>query len=193
MTRIKLPDAEVYYYKNFLNIGSADYYFQILFRELNWKSLPIKIFGKEFMQPRLIALYGNEGLEYTYSGTTLKTERWSLELEEIKKKIEEKIDYKFNSVLANLYRNGNDSNGWHADNEKSLGKNPVIASISLGAARTFKMKHNLMPDAKLNITLEHGSLLVMEGQTQHFYKHQIPKTKKNVSERINLTFRTLFS
>jgi alkylated DNA repair dioxygenase AlkB len=109
----------------------------------------------------------------------------------IKNEIEEICQENFTTVLLNLYRDGKDSNGWHADNEKELGRNPIIASLSFGAERSFHLKHNSISDAKLKITLENGSLLLMKGETQHFWKHQIPKTAKPIGSRINLTFRIL--
>ena len=193
MKSFNLPDANVCYYPEFIKVDQANLYFQKLLHGLQWKSYPIKIFGKEYVQPRLVALYGDEGLEYSYSGTTLETLGWIKELDEIKEKIENIVETSFNTVLANLYRDGNDSNGWHADNEPSLGKNPIIASMSLGAPRKFKLKHIKNSKVNLDLLLEHGSLLVMAGTTQHYYKHQIPKTKKEVAERINLTYRTLIT
>ncbi|MGG7036933.1 MAG: alpha-ketoglutarate-dependent dioxygenase AlkB family protein [Flavobacterium sp.] len=109
----------------------------------------------------------------------------------IKNEIEELTGEHFTTVLLNLYRDGKDSNGWHADDEKELGRNPVIASVSFGAERSFHLQHNLLKDQKLKITLEHGSLLLMKGSTQHFWKHQVPKTSKRVGARINLTFRII--
>ena len=113
------------------------------------------------------------------------------ELQEIKSKIETIVNEIFTTCLLNLYRNGQDSNGWHADNEKELGKNPVIASVSFGANRLFHLKHRRESDLKQKIVLESGSLLIMKGSTQHNWLHQIPKTKKKVEPRINLTFRIL--
>jgi alkylated DNA repair dioxygenase AlkB len=113
------------------------------------------------------------------------------ELLDIKRDIEQMANHQFTSVLLNLYRNGNDSNGWHADNEKELGKNPVIASLSLGNPRLFQFKHRNLKDQKYKLILEHGSLLLMKGEMQHYWLHQIPKTKKKVGERINLTFRKI--
>ena len=110
---------------------------------------------------------------------------------EIKSKIEKQINLNFTSCLLNLYRDGNDSNGWHADNEKELGLNPTIASLSFGAERIFQMKHRNSKKEKVKINLTNGSLLVMKGRTQHHWLHQIPKTKKEVGERINLTFRII--
>jgi alkylated DNA repair dioxygenase AlkB len=116
---------------------------------------------------------------------------WNEILLQMKLKIAEVTQCDFTTVLLNRYRNGQDSNGWHADNEKELGTNPVIASISLGAARAFHLQHNSIKEARLKLTLEHGSLLLMKGTTQHYWKHQIPKTAKTVDQRINLTFRTI--
>ena len=116
---------------------------------------------------------------------------WNLILQKIKMYVESVSDTTFTSVLLNYYRDRKDSNGWHADNEKELGTNPVIASVSFGAERIFQLKHNTDKDQKKNILLEHGSLLIMKGTTQHFWKHQIPKTSKPIGARINLTFRII--
>ena len=109
----------------------------------------------------------------------------------IKEKVEKTTEAIYSTVLLNYYRDGKDSNGWHADNEKELGTNPIIASLSFGAERMFQLKHNAIPNQKINIPLAHGSLLVMKGTTQHFWKHQIPKTTKPIGSRINLTFRII--
>ena len=116
---------------------------------------------------------------------------WTLLLQKIKFHIESVANTNFTSVLLNYYRDGSDSNGWHADNEKELGVNPVIASVSFGSERNFQLKHNNDKALKKNIFLEHGSLLLMKGVTQHLWKHQIPKTAKPVGPRINLTFRVI--
>jgi alkylated DNA repair dioxygenase AlkB len=121
----------------------------------------------------------------------MKPHQFTKELQDIKEKIEVLSKCSFTTCLLNLYRDGKDSNGWHADNEKELGQNPVIASISLGTPRYFHIKHNTMVDAKHKMLLGHGSLLLMMGETQHFWKHQIPKTSKPIGERINLTFRVV--
>jgi alkylated DNA repair dioxygenase AlkB len=139
----------------------------------------------------LTALYGNEGKPYSYSNIKMQPHPWNLLLQKIKSKVESVSDTNFTTVLLNQYRDGKDSNGWHADNEKELGTNPIIASISFGAERTFQLKHNSNIDLKKSIVLEHGSLLLMKGTTQHFWKHQIPKTAKPVGPRINLTFRVI--
>ena len=149
------------------------------------------VYGKNHLQPRLTALYGNEGKPYSYSNIKMQPHHWTLLLQKIKFHIESQATTNFTTVLLNLYRNGNDSNGWHADNEKELGHNPVIASVSFGAERVFQLKHNTDKSLKKSIILEHGSLLIMKGTTQHFWKHQIPKTTKKVGSRINLTFRII--
>lgn len=186
-----LPDAELEYFPNFLNKEKADLLLEKLLKEVHWQQQNIKLFGKEIPQPRLTAFYAEQGISYTYSGLQLKPKNFSTELWELKQKTQELSGYDFNTCLANLYRHGNDSMGWHADDEKVLGKNPVIASISLGGIRRFQFKHTTNKDLKESIELQHGSLLIMKGSMQHFWKHQLPKTKKEVAPRINLTFRKI--
>lgn len=186
-----LPDAELEYFPNFLNKEKADLLLEKLLKEVPWQQQNIKLFGKEIPQPRLTAFYAEQGISYTYSGLQLKPNSFSTELWELKQKTQELSGFDFNTCLANLYRHGNDSMGWHADDEKVLGKNPVIASISLGGIRRFQFKHKTNKDLKENIELQHGSLLIMKGSMQHFWKHQLPKTKKEVAPRINLTFRKI--
>jgi alkylated DNA repair dioxygenase AlkB len=186
-----LPDAELEYFPNFLNKEKADLLLQKLLKEVPWQQQNIKLFGKEIPQPRLTAFYAEQGISYTYSGLQLKPNSFSTELWELKQKTQELSGFDFNTCLANLYRHGNDSMGWHADDEKVLGKNPVIASISLGGIRRFQFKHKTNKDLKESIELQHGSLLIMKGSMQHFWKHQLPKTKKEVAPRINLTFRKI--
>lgn len=186
-----LPDAELEYFSNFLNKEKADLLLEKLLKEVPWEQQNIKLFGKEIPQPRLTAFYAEQGISYTYSGLQLKPNSFSTELWELKQKTQELSGFDFNTCLANLYRHGNDSMGWHADDEKVLGKNPVIASISLGGIRRFQFKHKTNKDLKESIELQHGSLLIMKGSMQHFWKHQLPKTKKEVAPRINLTFRKI--
>lgn len=190
---IKLPlkDANVLYLEQFYNSETSNFLFNTLRKEIQWQQDNIKLFGKTYKQPRLTALYAENEKPYSYSNITMYPESFFKELEQIKSDIEEKIAHKFTTCLANLYRTGNDSNGWHSDNEKELGHNPVIASLSLGATRSFQLKHKTDSSQRFNIELPSGSLLIMKGTTQEFWKHQIPKTKKHVEERINLTFRTI--
>lgn len=189
---LNLPDANISYFPHFLEPEIANSAFDVLFDELEWRQHIVKIFGKLLPQPRLTALYGINDQPYTYSNLTLKPLKFPRELLEIHQKLKDLTKINFTHCLANLYRDGSDSMGWHADDEKELGENPVIASVSLGAARRFQLKHKFDPTLKYQLELEHGSLLLMAGTTQHFWKHQLPKTKKLISPRINLTFRTFF-
>ena len=189
--KIKIKDGELYYDRIFFNNIEANKYFNLLKKEIQWRQDNIKIFGKIYPQPRLTALYANNNKSYSYSNIKMQPITFTPTLFDIKSKIEKRLNSQFTSCLLNLYRNGQDSNGWHADNEKELGLNPVIASLSLGAERVFHMKHRNDKKEKLKINLTNGSLLVMRGKTQHHWLHQIPKTRKKVEERINLTFRII--
>lgn len=186
-----LPDADIVYYPNFFDLTKANEIYDKLIVDVPWQLDNITVFGKSHPQPRLTALYGNDGKPYGYSNIVMQPHAWSPLIMFIKNEVENEVDQCFTTVLLNQYRFGKDSNGWHADNEKELGRNPVIASVSFGAERVFQLKHNTIVDAKQSIVLEHGSLLMMSGTTQHFWKHQIPKTAKNVAPRINLTFRII--
>jgi len=188
---LNLPDSDIRYYPEFLATEKADFYFKRLKQDIKWQQDDIRVFGKIYPQPRLTALYGNNRKPYSYSNISMQPYDFTEELLEIKKKIETKTDARFTTCLLNLYRDGKDSNGWHADNEKELGTNPVIASVSLGQERYFHLKHREERSLKHKLLLEHGSLLLMQGTTQHHWLHQIPKTAKSVGERINLTFRVI--
>ena len=188
---LNLPDAEIIYYPEFFDKEQADKIYSELLQEIAWQQDNITVFGKTHPQPRLTALYGNEGKPYSYSNITMQPHPWNTLLQKIKYHIETTTECQFSTVLLNQYRDGKDSNGWHADNEKELGTNPIIASLSFGAERVFQLKHNTIANAKNSIVLEHGSLLLMKGSTQHFWKHQIPKTAKPIGNRINLTFRSI--
>ena len=190
-TVLELPDAHITYVTDFLKTDEAHKLFEHLKHKTNWHHDDITLFGKTYKQPRLTALYAETNKTYTYSNVTMHPEPMSSELLSIKKKIEIITESEFNSVLLNLYRHGQDSNGWHADNEKELGKNPVIASLTLGAQRVFHFKHRTVPNEKYKIQLEHGSLLIMAGEMQQYWLHCIPKSKKTIGERINLTFRLI--
>lgn len=186
-----LKEADIIYYPNFYSFLEANAIFEKLLNEIPWQQDDIKVYGKVYAQPRLTALFGNDGKPYSYSNIKMQPHPWNLILQKMKFQIENVIAENFTTVLLNLYRNGKDSNGWHADNEKELGTNPVIASLSFGEERYFHLQHNTDKELKLKILLEHGSLLVMKGTTQHFWKHQIPKTAKPIGNRINLTFRKI--
>jgi alkylated DNA repair dioxygenase AlkB len=188
---LDLPDAEIIYFPAFLSTEEADSLFVELLENIPWQQDEITVYGKKHLQPRLTALYGNKGKPYSYSNIVMQPHHWTLPLQKIKSLIESVCDVNFTTVLLNYYRDGNDGNGWHADNEKELGTNPVIASLSLGAERNFQLRHNSDSTQKRSIILENGSLLVMKGTTQHFWKHQVPKTAKPIGPRINLTFRVI--
>lgn len=186
-----LPDAEIIYYPNFIDQKNADTIFTELMLNSPWQHDNIRVFGKVHPQPRLTALFGNDGKSYSYSNIKMQPHEWNTNLNSIKKQVEIVSSTNFTTVLLNLYRDGRDSNGWHSDNEKELGTNPIIASVSLGSERVFHLKHNTIKGLKQSILLEHGSLLLMKGTTQHYWKHQIPKTARSIGSRINLTFRTI--
>lgn len=189
--KLALPDANITYYSSFFSPKESSEYFQILLNEIEWQEDDIKVFGKTYKQPRLTALYGMNNASYRYSGITMFPKPFNSILKEIKTKIEEITEIKFTTVLLNFYRDGSDSNGWHSDDEKELGENPVIVSISLGAERTFRLRHKKDKTQKKNLILQHGSLLIMKGETQHHWQHCIPKSKKDIKPRINLTFRVI--
>lgn len=184
-----LPDATVRYFQGFLPHKEADQLYTTLLREIPWRQDDVKVFGKVYAQPRLTSLHSNSLSTYTYSGLTLHPHPMTPALLDLMEKMRQVCDHPFNCVLLNLYRDGADSNGWHADNEKELGKHPQIASFSLGAQRVFHFKHRRHKDQRHKMELHHGSLLLMEGAMQEHWLHQIPKTKKVSDPRINLTFR----
>lgn len=190
--RIPLRDAEIDYYEDFITFDESMHYMQLLLTEVNWKQNKIKIFGKEIDEPRLASWYADDGVSYAYSGIQLEGNPWSSTLSMLKHDIESLVGMTFNSALLNYYRDGSDSMGWHQDNEKELGENPAIASLTLGATRTFQLKHITDKSlARKDIPLSSGSLLIMHGATQHHWKHQIPKTKKPIGARLNITFRKI--
>ena len=187
-----LPDAEIRYVPHFLPVSLANTYFDDLFHHIPWRQDPITVFGKTHLQPRLTSLHAHTLDSYSYSGIVMTPQSMTQTLQCIENRIYQLCDESFTTVLLNLYRDGKDSNGWHADDEVELGKNPVIASLSLGAPRFFHLRHNQDPKQRYKLLLEHGSLLLMGGETQHHWKHQVAKTAKKVGPRINLTFRKIF-
>lgn len=189
----ELPDAVIRYYPNFLSKIDADIYFNSLKSITPWQNDPITIFGNTYPQPRMTSLHGHTSEPYGYSGIVMQPNPMNDTLLEIEKKLKSFTSETFTTVLLNLYRDGRDSNGWHADDEPELGKNPIIASVSLGAERYFHLKHKTDKTKRLKFALTHGSLLLMEGSTQHFWKHQIAKTAREVGPRINLTFRKVLT
>jgi len=188
---LNLPDGEAVFYRNFLDWEVGDRYFQALLQETQWRQDYLQVHGKSVPLPRLTAWYGDVG--YAYSGIDMEPKPWTVTLLDIKARVEAVAKVSFNSVLLNLYRNGQDSVSWHSDNEPELRQYPAIASVSLGATRRFSFKHKLRKDLKpIHLELPHGSLLLMLGSTQIHWLHQVPKTTQAVNSRINLTFRTIF-
>jgi len=185
-----IDNGQFLFFPNFFSKSESDFLLRKLRTDIEWKQESMNMYGKQVNFPRLTAWYGDNDKPYSFSGITLQPKIWSEELIEIKNKIEPLSKVEFNSVLLNLYRNGNDSISWHTDAEKELGLNPIIASVNFGATRKFQLRH-IKTKEKLEIELTHGSLLIMQGELQHFWQHQVPKTSKNVSERINLTFRVI--
>jgi alkylated DNA repair dioxygenase AlkB len=189
--KLQLPDSDITYFSDFLDREKASAYFEMLKSSVPWRQDEIRVYGKIYSQPRLTALYGNNNRSYSYSGIVMKPIPFNETLLDVREKILNLTDVAFTSCLLNLYRDGKDSNGWHSDDEKELGKNPVIASVSLGHERYFHLRHKKLKHLKHKILLEHGSLLLMRGETQHFWHHQIAKTRRPIGERINLTFRVI--
>jgi alkylated DNA repair dioxygenase AlkB len=192
--KINLPDAEIELYPNFIPAHVRQNIFDLLRKRIDWKQEQIRYYGKMIDLPRLTAWYGDGGIEYKYSGIRVEAAPWLPILHRIKCKIESIHSDKLNCVLLNLYRHQKDSVSWHSDDEKELGKNPVIASISLGEVRSFHLRHKFEKSlSAVKVELTDGSLLLMRGSTQHFWQHQIPKTTKRLGERINLTYRFIDS
>jgi len=188
MEYIHLKDAELMFFPDFFSFDESQAFFDHFLNEISLEQGEIILFGKRYKTPRLEGLFSDENLNYSYSGQHLIGNPLTPLLREIKSKIEEKCGYIFNCVLVNLYRDGQDSNGWHADNEPELGPDPIIASISLGAVRRFDLKHNQSGEV-FQLYLPAGSLLIMGKGSQIHWKHQLPKSKKIKTPRVNLTFR----
>lgn len=167
----------------------SEFSFSTIHDAITWNQQTIKIYGKEVLQPRLTSWMGTEA--YTYSGRKHEPKELPLAVAGLRLALEDHTAKSFNSVLGNLYRNGQDSVSWHADDEKELGSEPVIASLSFGASRTFIVRHNASKQ-HWNMILNHGDLLVMSGRSQLDFQHSVPKTKQSVGARINLTFRNIY-
>jgi alkylated DNA repair dioxygenase AlkB len=185
-----IENGEYLFIPNFFNKDEGDNFFRLLKEKILWKQESMNIYGKKVEFPRLTAWYGNDDKSYSFSGITLAPNPWNEEILEIKNRIEPKASVTFNSVLLNRYRDGKDSISWHTDAEPELGKNPIIASVNFGTSRKFQLRH-IRTKEKIEIELTHGSLLIMQGELQHYWQHQVPKTNKAIGERINLTFRVI--
>ncbi len=185
-------DGELSLIHSFYQPADADLWMAKLMTELDWQQEDIIIAGKPVRVPRLMCWYGEPEAVYRYSGVSHTPLPFTQSLTLIRQQIQNYCSHHFNSVLANLYRDGADSMGWHADKEKELGVNPAIASLSFGDQRLFKIRHNKTKET-LNLELQHGDLLLMSGPLQHHWHHCLPKTRKPKQARINLTFRQIIS
>jgi alkylated DNA repair dioxygenase AlkB len=183
-------DGIVNYYGQILSSQDAEVYYAALLKTIEWKNDEAKIFGRHIITKRKAAWYGDSDFSYTYSNTTKQALEWTDELLELKSLVESITGTRFNSCLLNLYHTGDEGMAWHSDDEKSLGKDSTIASLSFGAERKFSLKHRSTKQT-LSVLLQAGSLLVMKGKTQTNWLHCLPKTKKVTTPRINLTFRTM--
>ncbi|MBY0066662.1 alpha-ketoglutarate-dependent dioxygenase AlkB family protein [Empedobacter falsenii] len=187
---IQIMNGSYIYIDNFFNRIEADFFLNDFINNIVWEQQSMNMYGKIIPFPRLTTWYGDNDKPYTFSGITLQPHPWNESLLKIKSRIEPLSGVNFNSVLLNRYRDGNDSISWHTDAEKELGNNPVIASVNFGEERVFQLKHKDTGE-RIDIPLKHGSLLIMMGELQHFWKHQVPKSKKTMKERVNLTFRVI--
>ncbi|HET6590847.1 MAG TPA: alpha-ketoglutarate-dependent dioxygenase AlkB [Candidatus Nitrosocosmicus sp.] len=183
-------DGEANYYGKIMTASEANTYYDLLLKNINWKNDEAFYHGKHIVTKRKVAWYGDQGFLYTYSNTTKQALPWTEELIDLKIKIELITNSTFNSCLLNLYHDGNEGMTWHSDDERSLGKNTVIASVSFGAERKFSFKHKSTKKT-ISLLLENGSLLLMKGNTQSNWLHSLPLSSKINHPRINLTFRTI--
>ncbi len=180
-----LPDAELLLYDNFFTKEESDYYYNVLLQQTPWHEYQMPMYDKTVTAPRMISWY--EEKDTLEAGPTLS---WTPELLAIRTRVQFEVGEKFNAVLLNLYRNGNDGVGWHSDKEVAIGRNPIIASVTFGETRMFRLRHKSCSTIPLvKIPLHHGTLLLMAGTTNTYWEHQVPKTSKAVLPRINLTFR----
>ncbi len=187
---LNLFEADVEYHSEFYQSDKAWALFETIKAQTNWRQDRLTVYGKEHLAPRLSCWYGEPWMDYRYSGNTMNALPMTPLLVDIKTNVEKHTGNRFNSVLVNYYRDGQDSNGWHSDDEPELGENPIIASLSLGAPRDFHLRHKADKSHTHKMTLENGSLLMMRGLTQSRWQHHIPKRAK-AGGRINLTFRTI--
>ncbi|WP_152389770.1 alpha-ketoglutarate-dependent dioxygenase AlkB family protein [Azotobacter salinestris] len=182
-----LPDAELRYLPGWVDGATADRWLAALLAETPWEQPQVRLYGRLYPVPRQVAWYGDAA--YRYSGLTHPPLPWTALLAEIRVALEELAGQPLNGVLLNHYRDGRDSMGWHSDDEAELGRNPLIVSLSLGGARRFDLRRIGQTRIEHSLLLEHGSVLVMAGATQHHWQHQVAKTRKPCAPRLNLTFR----
>jgi alkylated DNA repair dioxygenase AlkB len=188
---LALPDGDVVFYPEFFPPAAADRLLQELRGTTAWRQEAIRLYGRDVPLPRLTAWYGDPGTGYTYSGIANVPAPWTPALLEVKQAVEPVAGVAFNSVLLSRYRTGQDGVAWHSDDEPEFGEDPVIASVSFGGTRTFQLRHKGDKNLRASVELTHGSLLLMRGSTQKDWVHRVPKTTREVPERLNLTYRVV--
>lgn len=188
---IELPQAELLYLRHWVDAATADRWLQALVAETPWMQPQVRLYGRSFAVPRLVAWYGDAQARYRYSGLVHEPLPWTPLLAEVRQRVEQQVGESLNGVLLNLYRDGQDAMGWHSDNEPELGPEPLVVSLNLGATRRFDLRRTGSSRIEHSLELEHGSLLVMSGPTQHHWQHQIARTRKVLTPRLNLTFRQI--
>ncbi len=188
---LSLADAELEYQSRWIDASLADRWLQVLLAQTPWTQPQVRLHGRLYPVPRLLAWYGDPQASYAYSGLRHQPLPWTALLAEIRARVEAAVGAPLNAVLLNYYRDGQDSMGWHSDDEAVLGRNPLIASLSLGGSRRFDLRRKGQTRIAHSLPLEHGSLLVMRGPTQHHWQHQVAKTRQACAPRLNLTFRRI--
>ncbi|MDP3815218.1 alpha-ketoglutarate-dependent dioxygenase AlkB [Pseudomonas sp.] len=188
-----LPDAELEFHADWLDRATADLWLAQLRAETPWQQPQVQLYGRQFPVPRLLAWYGDAEASYRYSGLTHQPLPWTPLLAQIRARLVAALGQPLNAVLLNYYRDGQDSMGWHSDDEAELGRNPLIASLNLGGSRRFDLRRKGHSRIEHSLLLQHGSLLVMRGPTQHYWQHQVAKTRSPCAPRLNLTFRMIRS
>lgn len=189
---IDLPDADLRYFPRWVDADLADQWLLELSARTPWSQPQIRLYGRSIAVPRLVAWYGDADAQYRYSGLTHEPLPWTPLLAEIRQRVQQEVGAALNGVLLNFYRDGQDAMGWHSDDEPELGREPMVVSLNLGAIRRFDFRRKGTSRIEHSLNLEHGSLLVMRGPTQHYWQHQIARTRKVSEPRLNLTFRQLF-
>ncbi|RJG14066.1 alpha-ketoglutarate-dependent dioxygenase AlkB [Pseudomonas cavernicola] len=192
-TPVVLPNAELRFIPDWLDVATADRWLAGLLAETPWRQPQVFLHGRYHPVPRLLAWYGDAEAGYRYSGLIHQPLPWTPLLAEIRLQVQAAVGQRLNGVLLNYYRDGQDSMGWHSDDEPELGANPLIASLNLGGTRRFDLRRNGQTRIEHSLELGHGSLLVMAGATQHYWQHQVAKTRKACAPRLNLTFRLIRS
>lgn len=189
--KVDLPDAELRYLPQWAAPGIADRWLRELSQQIPWSQPQITIYGRSVAVPRLVAWYGDAEARYRYSGLLNEPLPWTPLLADIRRQVQQEVRHTLNGVLLNFYRDGQDAMGWHSDDERELGRLPLVVSLNLGAARRFDFRRKGGSRIEHSILLEHGSLLVMSGPTQHYWQHQIARSRKVSEPRLNLTFRQI--